>query len=132
MNDLRKIVYDILLKVPSVTNNVYFMKAPMDASLPYIVFTFPSEGRTHKGQEEIVLEVNVYDCERGEYNVANQIERLTDNINFELDYKTGETENHADETAYWFRKTSRIAVPYPQDSNMWRRELRYNVKKYSI
>ena len=56
----------------------------MDAQLPYVVFHFPSEGRTHNEQREVTLEIAVYDCEHGNYNVANQIEQMADNINFEL------------------------------------------------
>lgn len=132
MNNLRKIVYEKLLKVKALGTNVYFGQAPTNAELPYVVFHFPSEGRTHKEQREVILEISVYDCERGGYNVANQIEQLTDNIDFEFDYSSAQTDNHSNNCSYWFRKIGRIAVPYPQESNIWRRELRYNIKNYSI
>lgn len=132
MNNLRKITYDKLLKVRNLGGRIYFMDAPMDAELPYVVFHFPSEGRTHREQREVTLEIAVYDCERGNYNVANQIEQLTDSINFEFDYSSAQTANPSNNCSYWFRKIGRIAVPYPQESNIWRRELRYNVKTYDI
>lgn len=132
MNELRKIVYNKLLKVKALGTNVYYMQAPMDATLPYVVFHFPNIGRTHREQSEVTLDIGVYDCERGGYNVANQIEQLTNNIDYEFDYSTSETNNHANNCAYWFRKIGRIAVPYPQESNIWRRELRYNVKTYDV
>lgn len=132
MNNLRKIVYDILLRVPSLQSNVYFMEAPQDANLPYVVFTFPTQGRSHREQQEMAVQVDIYDCERGGYNVANQIEDLTDNINLELDYTTGRMDNQYGSKAYWFRNTSRISVPYPQESNIWHRELRYTVKTYNV
>lgn len=132
MNNLRKIVYEKLLKVSGLGTNIYYMKAPQDATLPYAVFYFPSEGRTHKEQAEEVLEINIYDCEKGNYNVANQIEQLTDNIDFEFDYSTESTDNYSNNYSYWFRKTGRISVPYPQESNIWHRELRYNMKSYKL
>ena len=132
MNDLRKIVYSKLLHVSGLGTNIYYMQAPMDAQLPYAVYTFPSEGRTHREQCEKVLEISIYDCERGNYNVANQIELLTDNVNFEFDYSSSCTANVGNNYSYWFRKTGRIAVPYPQESNIWRRELRYTVKTYNV
>lgn len=132
MSDLRKVVYDKLLKVRSLGTNIYYMQAPMDAELPYVVFAFPSEGRTHREQCEKVLEISMYDCERSNYNVANQIEQLTDNVDFEFDYSSSQTANASNNYSYWFRKTGRIAVPYPQETNIWRRELRYNVKIYNV
>lgn len=132
MNRLRKIVYNKLKNVSNLGDRIYYVQAPQNAELPYVVFNFPSEGRTHREQSEVTLEIAIYDCERGDYNVANQIEQLTDNVDFEFDYVSGETANHSNNCSYWFRKNGRIAVPYPQESNIWRRELRYNVRVYNI
>ena len=129
MNNLRKIVYNKLLNVPSLTESkIFYAKAPQGSALPYVVFSFPSTGRKHKGQEDKVLEINIYDCERDNYNVADSIEQQTDDIDAELDYSS----EASDGWSYWFRRTSRISVPYSQESNIWRRELRYSMKAYDI
>lgn len=125
MNDLIKIVYQLLTEV---SDNVYFQKAPQDASLPYIVFSFPNEGRGHRGQIEKVLEIHIYDCEREDYFVADSIETMADSINNVLDYITDTDTNYS----YWFRRISRISVPYPPESNIWHRELRYSMKTYKL
>ena len=45
--DIRKIVYQRLTQVCA---NVYYEDVPHDSLLPYIVFSFPNDGRVYKNQ----------------------------------------------------------------------------------
>ena len=125
LNDCRKIVYDKLI---ALCPRVYYQQAPQGAVFPYVVFVFPTEGRQYKHQVERMLEVNVYDSSDSGYNVALEIENLTDSIDKVLDYQTG---NYGDIRA-WFRRIGRTAIPYPSDSNIWRRELLYVYTTYNM
>ncbi len=68
--DVRTIVYQ---QLSTLTDNVYYEVAPDDAILPYIVYSFPSDGRVYKNQSVSDLQIDIYDADRDGYNVSREI-----------------------------------------------------------
>ena len=67
MTSIRTMVYT---KAVAITDRVYFNKAPEGIAFPFVVFSFPDEGRAYHNQVEKMLQVRVYDHEKDSYNVA--------------------------------------------------------------
>ena len=60
------------------------------------------------------------------YNVANEIDTLTDNVKASLDYKTGSQ----DATSVWFKFEQRTEVPFPMEQLYGGRVLRFTAHTY--
>ena len=83
--DIRKIVYQRLTQVCA---NVYYEDVPHDSLLPYIVFSFPNDGRVYKNQVVSDLQVDIYDVDRDGYNVSREIDRMVREVERQLDYQS--------------------------------------------
>jgi len=125
MTSIRTMVY---AKAVAITTRVFFNKAPRGTEFPYVVFSFPDEGRAYHNQVEKMLQVRVYDHEKDSYNVALEIETLTDELEAVFDYKTASHET----TTAWFRKIGRIEIPFPVDDQTWGRELLFEMRNYKL
>lgn len=123
MFDLRKIVYQA---ISTYCPRCYYGQAAQGCEFPYIVFSFPSNGRAYKEQVARELEVAIYDAPKSGYNVANEIDTLTDNVKASLDYKTGSQ----DATSVWFKFEQRTEVPFPDGATIWGRVLRFTAHTY--
>lgn len=123
INEIRQIVYD---KLSAIFARVYYQQAPQKAQIPYVVYSFPAEMGQHKKQDVQILQIDITDCERGGYNVAREIENSANEVDLSFNYLPDTTWT----VSAWFRRISRIAVPFPEESNVWRRELRYEVRIY--
>jgi len=121
--DLRTIVYQ---KISPLCSNCYYGKAIQGATYPYVVFSFPSNGRAYKDQVEYELEVAIYDAPKSGYNVASAIDKLAGKIREVLDYQTGSQ----GETSGWFKFEQRIEIPFPDGADILGRTLRFTAKTY--
>lgn len=121
--DVRKIVYQELTKVCPA---VYYEEVPHNAKLPYIVYTFPSDGRVYKNQVVSDLQVDIFDVERDGYNVSREIDRMLRKVELAFDYKSF----MEGETSFWFKRTSRTAIPFPEDVNMRARQMVFETRIY--
>ena len=92
---------------------------PHDAVLPYIVYSFPSNGRLYRNQSVSDLQVEIYDVDRDGYNVSVEIDRTVSEVEQLFDYQSFSQ----GETSFWFRLTGRTALPFPDDVNIWSRRL---------
>ncbi len=123
MTNIRTMVYD---KLSPLCDNVFFSKAPEGTTFPYVVFSFPAEGRAYHQQVEKMLQIRVYDHQKDKYNMATEIEALTDDIEAVFDYRTAASGT----TSAWFRKIGRIEIPFPPDEETWGRELTFEMRNY--
>jgi len=121
--DVRKIVYQQLI---TLSLPVHYEIAPDDAILPYIVYSFPTDGRKYKNQTVSDLQVDIYDAERNDYNVAREIDSLINEVEGLLDYKSF----FQGGSSFWFKRTTRQAIPFPEDSNIWARQLVFETRIY--
>jgi len=125
MTEIRKMVY---VKAAAIATRVFFNKVPEGTKFPYVVFSFPDEGRAYHNQIEKMLQIRVYDHEKDAYNVATAIETLTDELETAFDYMTATS----GETTAWFRKIGRIEIPFPGDEKTWGRELLFEMRNYKL
>ena len=125
MTAIRTMIY---AKAAAIATRVFFNKAPRGTEFPYVVFSFPEEGRAYHNQIEKMLQIRVYDHEKDAYNVATAIETLTDELEAAFDYKTATS----GETKAWFRKIGRIEIPFPEDDQTWGRELLFEMRNYQL
>ena len=125
MTSIRTMVY---AKAVAIADRVYFDKAPEGTLFPYVVFSFPDEGRAYHQQIEKMLQIRVYDHEKDQYNVATAIETLTGELEEAFDYRTASHET----TTAWFRKIGRIEIPFPVDDQTWGRELLFEMRNYKL
>lgn len=123
--DVRKVVYQQLIKV---CPNVYYEDVPHDAVLPYIVYSFPSNGRLYRNQSVSDLQVEIYDVDRDGYNVSVEIDRTVSDVERLFDYQSFSQ----GETSFWFRLTGRTALPFPDDVNIWSRRLVFETRIYKL
>lgn len=121
--DVRTIVYQ---QLSTLTDNVYYEVAPDDAILPYIVYSFPSDGRVYKNQSVSDLQIDIYDADRDGYNVSREIDNTLREVVILFDYKSFSQ----GESSFWMKQTSRQAIPFPEDSNMWARQLIFETRIY--
>lgn len=122
-NDVRKVLYQ-LLKTLGI--DVYYEIAPDDAILPYIVYSSPTDGRVYKNQVVSDVQIDIYDAERDGYNVAVEIDNYLKEVESLLDYKSFAEGN----SSFWFKRTSRQAIPFSEDSNIWARQLVFETRIY--
>lgn len=125
MTSIRTMVY---AKAAAIADRVFFVKAPEGTTFPYVVFSFPDEGRAYHQQIEKMLQLRVYDHEKDGYTVATEIETLTDELEETFDYKTASHET----TTAWFRKIGRNEIPFPEDDETWGRELLFEMRNYKL
>ncbi len=123
MTSIRKMVYNKLILI---ADRVFFTKAPTGTEFPFVVFSYPYEGRAYKQQVEKMLQIRVYDHEKDGYNVSSEIESVTDAIEAAFDYQTAEHEA----SSAWFRKIGRTELPFPVDEEVWGRELLFEMRNY--
>lgn len=121
MIDVYTLVFD---EISTATNNVYPDKAGSDAQFPYAVFKFPSTLDVVV-RDEIILEIDVWDSVRDGYDVIKGIEGFTNIIDNSLRNKTKLNSN----AFYKFERIGRSNIEDP-DPNIFRRQLRYRIKKY--
>lgn len=121
--DIRKIVYQRLTQVCA---NVYYEDVPHDSLLPYIVFSFPNDGRVYKNQVVSDLQVDIYDVDRDGYNVSREIDRMVREVERLFDYQSF----LEGETSFWFKRRTRTAIPFPDDVNIWARQLVFETRSY--
>jgi hypothetical protein len=121
--NLRKIVFS---KVSPLCSNLFYEEAPQDTAYPYVVFSFPSNGRAYKGQVQRELELAIYDAPKSGYNVATAIDNLADEITRVLDYTTGAQ----GDLSAWFKFEQRTEIPFPDGTTMWGRILRFTAHTY--
>lgn len=127
MISIRTMAYDRIEEAVSF-DRVFFNKAPQGTEFPYVVFSFPNEGRAYHEQVEKLLQVRVYDHEKDGYNVATELEAAVDAIEAAFDYKTA-TEGT---TTAWFKKIGRTELPFPADEEVWGRELLFEMRNYKL
>ena len=125
MTSIRKMVYD---KAVAIATRVFFDKPTIGTKFPYVVFSFPNEGRAYHNQVEKMLQVRVYDHEKDAYDVMTAIETLTDELEAAFDYITAAS----GETTAWFRKIGRTEIPFPEDDKTWGRELLFEMRNYKL
>jgi len=125
MTDIRTMVF---VKASTIADRVFFNKAPRGTAFPYVIFSFPDEGRAYHQQIEKMLQIRIYDHEKDGYNCPLEIEAITDNLEAGFDYKTA---SH-DTTTAWFRKIGRNEIPFPEDDETWGRELLFEMKNYKL
>jgi hypothetical protein len=125
IEDLRVVVTDVL---STVCANVFYQQAPDHAVIPYIVYGFPSEGRSYKEKVALYLQVDLFDAERDDdsYFVGVEIDRLADRVDELFDYGSF----HQGETSFWMKRTGRVSVPFPDGVHIWSRQLTYEVRTY--
>lgn len=123
MNNLKKIVYE---KLVTVLPNVYFDRALQGTTFPYVVFSFPNEGRHYKDQVVREVEVSLYDTSKTGYNVSQAIDDMADEIIRVLDYKTGSQ----GVISVWFKIENRIETPFPDGVDVWGRTLQFTARTY--
>ena len=85
MTAIRTMIY---AKAAAIATRVFFNKAPRGTEFPYVVFSFPEEGRAYHNQIEKMLQIRVYDHEKDAYDVMTAIEALTDELEAALDRKS--------------------------------------------
>ena len=111
-------------EISKVTKEVYPEQASSDAQFPYVVYDFPTT--TDVGvREDIILEVNIWDSRRDGYDVITGIEQMASSI----DEVLKNVINLDDSTLYKFERLNRLNLKDPEP-NIFRRQLRYRVKKY--
>ncbi len=122
MNDLRVIVTQ---KLRTVTDRVFFEPEQVEQGTltPYVVFSFPSTDEPARNRSDVALEIDIFDTVKDGYNIAQELEGLTDRIDG-LFYYAREIANGK---GLIFIKAGRFKVPDP-NPNVWRRRLRYIVK----
>src|SRR5690625_3827295 len=125
MDRLRIAVYQ---RISSVAPNVHFQRQRGSATYPYVVFSFPNDVNAYRSKRPTILEIDVYDADRSGYNVAAEIEALTDAINRTLDYRTALDSG----IGVKWQRIGRLAIPVPDDPNLWRRQLRYVARAWFL
>ncbi len=123
MLDLRTIIYQ---RLSPLCPRCYYGQATQGSAYPYVVFSFPSNGRAYKEQVQREVEIAIYDAPKTGYNVATAIDTLADEITRVLDYKTGSQ----GDTSVWFKFEQRTELPFPDGTTMWGRLLRFTAHTY--
>jgi hypothetical protein len=121
--DIRKVVYE---QLATICDNVYYEDVPHASLLPYIVFSFPSNGRMYRNQVVSDMQVDIYDVDRDGYNVSVGIDRTVMEVERLFDYRSFSE----GETSFWFKIRTRTAIPFPNDVNIWARQLVFETKIY--
>jgi hypothetical protein len=111
-------------KISEVSQKVYPERASSEAQFPYVVFNFPTTSDAIV-RDDIILEVDIWDSKRSGYDVLSAIEQLTTQVDNTLK-NLKELDN---DTFYKFERVTRLNLKDP-DTNIFRRQLRYLVKKY--
>ncbi|MFL0361806.1 hypothetical protein ACH0BF_02155 [Pseudobacillus sp. 179-B 2D1 NHS] len=124
MKTAKKINF-IINQLSSVTHKAFYMKAPKETSFPYIVFNFPSNNPSNSNAEDRILELDVWNQDKPNYDALTETENLTDQV--ENIFKTL---RHLDEESLFiFTKLNRFSLP-DEDTSIERRQLRFLIKNY--
>jgi hypothetical protein len=117
MIDLLKITFG---KLAESGTNIYFEEAPMNATFPYAVFTFPNSIDLETDRQDFTLQVDVWD------NNLTDTTRL-ENATSQIDKTLHKLRFINEQYLLIFQRENRLMIP---DPDLKRRQLRYIVKTY--
>lgn len=104
---------------------VFNDNANTNAIFPYVVFSINTSSIIEKNREDIIVEIDIWDYQKDNYDATVNTELLTDRI----DKFLRNVRHNGEKSVFIFEKIGRLNLP-DEDGNVKRRQLRYVVKYY--
>lgn len=113
-------------ELKKINPRVFNGNANEGAIFPYIVFYIPTITEVDESQQEVILEIDIWDISRDGYDATSNVEILTNRIE-----KIFKENRHIDQNQLLvFTKINRLSLR-DTDTNVKRRQLRYAIKYYN-
>lgn len=116
----------VIKQLSDITSKIFYRKASKDTPYPYVVFNFPSNNPLGSNAEGAILEMDIWNKEKPNYDALTETENLADLI----ENKLKDIRHLDDDFLFIFTKLNRLSPP-DEDQDIERRRLRFLVKTYN-